>query len=179
MKSKSKNIALYLVLACATMLSCKKLKELTTFYITYSADVTIPKSTALDLPINVATPDIPTNSESEFSANNTRKDLIDEIKLREAKLFVVSPNDGDFSFLKSVTVYISAANQPEIKIASRDNIPDDVGNELVLEVVDVDLQSYIKSDKYKVRVKAVTDKLTSQDYNVNIKTEFTIKGRLL
>lgn len=163
---------------CIGLASCKALKELTTFYITYSENVTIAKITAVNLPIDIATPDIVTNSEATFAANKTRKDLIDEVKLRQAKLIVTIPSDGEFSFLKSVAVYISSAGQSETKIAWRDDIPDDVGNELVLLVSDADLKEYIKADKYKLRIKAVTDKLTSQDYTVKIETEFTVKGKL-
>jgi hypothetical protein len=175
---KTKRIVPSILLLCMGFAGCKALKELTTFYITYAENVTIAKSTMVDLPIDIATPDIVTNSEATFSANNTRKDLIDEIKLRQAKLIVTIPAGGDFSFLKSVALYISSANQAETKIAWRDDIPDDVGNELVLLVSDADLKEYIKADKYKLRIKALTDKLTSQDYTVRIETEFAVKGRL-
>jgi hypothetical protein len=176
---KTRRIVLSILSLCIGFAGCKALKELTTFYITYSENVTIAKSTMVNLPIDIMTPDIATNSESTFSANNTRKDLIDEIKLRQAKLTITIPTGGDFSFLKSIEVYISSANQSETKIAWRNDIPDDVGNELVLLLSDADLKEYIKAEKYKIRLKAITDKLTSQDYTVKIETEFTVKGRLM
>ena len=60
------------------------------------------------LPFDVLTPDIETNSDSEFEVNDTRKDLIEEIKLTELKFKIISPDDTDFSFFESLEVYISA-----------------------------------------------------------------------
>ena len=50
--------------------SCKKVGELTKFNIDYNTSTTIPASTGINLPVNLFTPDIESNSESEFAINN-------------------------------------------------------------------------------------------------------------
>lgn len=66
-------------------------------------------------------------------------------KLTRFKLTLKSPSNGDFSFLKSISIFISAdGDLPEIKVAWKKNIPITAGKELVLDVTGADSQGYIK-----------------------------------
>ena len=113
----------------------------------FNESVVIPSSTGINLPFNILTPDVETNSASTFSNNKTRKDLVDEIKLTKLELTIKSPTNADFSFLKSISVYISATGLPEAKIAYKDEVPANAGAVLTLDVSGVDLKEYIKADK--------------------------------
>lgn len=104
------------------IVACDKVDELTKSNMEYKSSVTIPSSTIIDLPLEVFTPDMETNSDSEFEVNDTRKDLIEEIKLTELLLKITSPDDTDFSFLESLDVYISAEGLDEMKFASKEVI---------------------------------------------------------
>ncbi len=91
--------------------SCKKVDEWTHFTMDFDEESTINASIALPIPIGdlpLVTPDITTNSSTTFESNNTHKDLIEEAKLTQLELSILSPTDGDFSFLESVEVYIKA-----------------------------------------------------------------------
>ena len=83
-----------------SMVSCNKLDKLTQFNLDYSENITIPSSTIVSLPFEIVSPDITTNSESNFESNNTRKDLIEEVILTELKASIISPNSANFSFMK-------------------------------------------------------------------------------
>jgi len=91
----------------------------------YSQRATIPSSTGINLPFDIFTPEMETNSESKFSVNDTRKDLIEEITLTELELVIISPDTADFSFLNSIEVYISADGLEEIQIASLSEVSQD------------------------------------------------------
>ena len=80
----------------------------------FNEEFTLPSSMNLGLPFDFITPDIPTNSEYAFSDNNTNKDLIESIQLRQIVLTILDPTDSDFSFLKSVKVYIDAEDLDEV-----------------------------------------------------------------
>lgn len=159
--------------------ACKKVGELTKFNLDYNTSTTIPATTGIDLPINLFTPDIETNAESEFTVNNTRKDLIEEIILTKLSLTITSPASQDFSFLNSVTIYIAAEGLSEIEVASRENIPDDVGRQLELETSNVDIQEYVKQDNFYLRVNTVTDELLSNDVDMNIFSQFHVDAKIL
>ena len=173
---KNIGIAICLVVLCS---SCDKLDELTKFDIAYNQRVTIPSSTGIDLPFDIITPEIETNSESKFEVNDTRKDLVEEIRLTELEMVIISPTEADFSFLNSVEVYISADGLEEILVASLDEVPDNAGNTILLNTADVDLKEYIKKDAFSLRLNTVTDELMSSNHEIDVNSTFFVDAKIL
>jgi hypothetical protein len=160
-------------------LSCKKIDKLTQFNIRHSQQVTIPSSTGVNLPFNILTPDITTNSESTFASNNTRKDLVEEIKLTNMTLTINSPQGGNFNFLKSISIYIKAEGLNETKVAWKDSVPNNQSKTLTLDVSNANLKEYIKKDKYTLRLNTVMDELISSDYTVTVSSTFYVDAKIL
>ncbi len=159
--------------------SCKEVDKLTQFSISNDANITIPATLGINLPIDIWTPDIPTNSDSEFDSNNTAKNLIEHIKLKKMSMEITSPETSTFDFLKNIEIYISAEGLDEKKIAWLDNIPKTGLKKIDLQVSDADLQEYIKKDKYKLRTKTVTRELISHDTDVHIHSVFWVDAKIL
>src|SRR5688500_6568530 len=108
-----KQLAIFsLILFCTS--SCKKIDDLLTFHISHETTFTLEGASPLDIPIPVQTPDITTNASQEFQNNDTRADLVKDIRLEEVKLSVVSPTGKTFSFLKTIQVFISTNQNDEI-----------------------------------------------------------------
>lgn len=170
----------YISILCFFLLitSCDKLDELTKFNLEYATQVTIPSTTGVNLPFDVLTPDTETDSESRFESNDTRKELVEEIKLIELELDIKSPSGADFSFLESIEVYISADGLDEIKIASKTDVPETV-SVLSLDIEDVDLQEYIKKDSYNLRLNTVTDEAMSTDHTIGVNSTFFVDAKIL
>src|SRR5690606_24347067 len=120
--------------AAILLSECKKIDQLTKFEIDYESDITFQSGLPLNIPITLYSPDVATNSEEEFSINDTRKDLIESIKLIRLRLVVISPPGQTLAFLKNVSIYISSTDLPETRVAFKDNIDDNVGTELLLDV---------------------------------------------
>lgn len=160
-------------------MSCDKIDELTKFDVEYSQRVTIPSSTGINLPFDIFTPEMETNSESKFAINDTRKDLIEEIILTELELIIISPDNADFSFLNSIEVYISADGLEEIQIAFLNEVPEDSGNRILLDTADTDLQEYIKKDEFSLRLNTVTDELISSDHELEVNSTFFVDAKIL
>ena len=158
---------------------CDKLDELTKFDIEYSQRATIPSSTGINLPFDIFTPEMETNSESKFAVNDTRKDLIEEITLTELELVLISPDTADFSFLNSIEVFISADGLDEIQIASLSEVPEDAGNRITLNTSDADLKEYIKKDEFSLRLNTVTDELMSSDHELEVNSTFFVDAKIL
>ena len=173
-----RNFLLMLTIMVA-VIGCDKVDELTKFNLKYKSTVTIPSSTGIDLPFDVLTPDMETNSDSEFEVNDTRKDLIEEIKLTELVLKITSPENADFSFLESLKVYISAEGLEEIQIASKNEVDANTGNTLDVDVIDVDLKEYIKKDKFNLRMETVTDEAMSTDHQIEVNSTFFVDAKIL
>lgn len=158
--------------------ACDKVDELTKFEIEYNSKVVIPASAGVDLPFDVLTPDMETDSESKFEVNDTRKDLIEEIKLTALQLVVTSPTDSDFSFLNRIEVYISAEGLDEIKIAEKD-VEENVGSTLDIDVLDIDLKEYIKKDEFNLRLNTVTDEAIGTDHEIDVNSTFFVDAKIL
>ena len=172
---RTKLILLFTVLAVTA--SCKK--KLTQFYVDYNSSVVIASSFGQLVPFSVYTPEVTTNSEVVFESNNTRKDKIESIYLRDLVLSITSPTNETFSFLNSVEVFISSPNLAERKVAFKEDIPASVGASLTCELVDVDLQSFIKEDQFTIRVETVTDETIPEDVHVNVYSNFFVDAKLL
>lgn len=162
-----------------TLISCDSLSKFTQFEMPFTSSVTISKSTPINLPFNLPTPEIKTNSSTFFSTNNINTDLIDAIYLKKLDLTVTSPTNGNFNFLKSIEVYIAADSLPDTKIASLNNIPNNAAMPLSLTVEQEDLKQFIMKDKFSLKVKTTTDEILTSDHEIDIKSVFRIDVKVL
>lgn len=162
-----------------TFTGCKKIDKLTKFNMEFNETVVIPASTGINLPFNILTPNVETNSESTFAVNNTRKDLINEIRLTKLDLRITAPSNGTFSFVKSLSIFLSADGLSETKIAWIENVSSNVGNVLNLDVSGADLKEYIKKDKFTLRLNTVTDELITSDYQINVHAIYQVDAKLI
>lgn len=158
---------------------CKKVDKLTKFNMAYHETVIIPSSTGINLPFNLLTPDVKSNSESTFAANDTRKDLVEEIKLTQLDLTLTSPSNGDFGFLKSIEIFISADGLSEEKIAWKENVSSSIGKYLELETTHMNLKEFIKKDKFTLKVRTVTDEALSSDHHIDVHSVFFVDAKVL
>ena len=159
--------------------ACKKIDKLTEFDIDYTETVTIPSSTGISLPFNLYSPNVETNSESTFEVNDTRKDLIEAINLKQLTLTILSPNGADFSFLESITIYLNAEGLNETKLAYLDDVTANAGHSINLVVSNTDFKEYIKKDEIALRVNTVTDETIAQDHQIKVYTLFHVDAKIL
>ena len=172
-----KRLALLLIITISIM-SCDKLDKLTQFSLKYNQTVTIPNTFGINIPFDISTPEINTNSKQTFEGYNTADNLIESIKLTKLVLTMEEPANADFSFLSAIEIFISAEGLSEVKIASKTNIPNDAQT-VVLELANVDLKEYIKADQFKMRLNTTTDELMSQNHKINVATEFLVDANVL
>lgn len=159
-------------------ISCKKINSFTQFEMSYNQEVVIPSSTGINLPVNFYTPETQTNSETTFEVNDTRKDLIESVLLNQLTLSILIPENGDFSFLNSLSIYISSENLPELKIAWKEDIDGNNVDEIDLIVTSEDLQEYVKESSFTLKVNMVTDEILNEEYKLNVYSLYFIDAKL-
>jgi len=174
-----KKLTLLISIIMLTYGSCKEIDKLTHFNMDYSSEITIEPTFIIDLPINIWTPDIPTNSETTFENNDTRTDLIEKIILTHLNMTITSPSTQSFNFLKTIEVYIDAEGLDEKKMAWLVEIPKTGLKTITLEITDDDLKDYIKKDEYKLRTHTVTRELISTSTDIEIKSSFFVDANIL
>lgn len=172
---------LFLAVMAFGITSCELFDQVTKveFDMSFNSEVEVPASSGLNLPFNLFTPDIETNSEATFGINNTEKELVETVNLTSMDLTITSPNDQRFDFLEEITIYIKADGLDEIQIAYAENIPENIGNELSLTVTGNNLRDYIVEDEFTLRVNTVTDKTINQDVKIDVASEFHVIADVL
>lgn len=165
-----------ILLSTIILSSCDKLTQ---FDIEYEAEATIQSSSPVNLPFNVITPEITSNSTSTFESNNTRKDLVEEILLKQLDMEITSPSNGDFSFVNEIHIFLKADGLEDIEIAYIEDIPDNVGNKISLTTVCKDFKEYIKKDQFQISIDVVTDEVIAQDHVVKIYSVFGVDAEIL
>ncbi len=155
--------------------SCDKVDELLTFTIKNQTEFEIENQFPMETPFIVPTPDVNTQSSETFENNNTAARLVNEITLEEFSLSIVSPEDFTFSFLKSIEIYISAENEEQVMIASKDNIPEDA-DIIDLETQSQNLRPYLIQDTYDLDVKVITREASARDITLRADMEFKVKA---
>lgn len=164
------------VLLCAFISGCNKAGV--NFLISNQADFRIESSSPINLPFEIGTPDVTTNSSQEFQNNKTASNLIKEVKLDELKLTITSPSGKTFSFLKSVQIFISTNNSDEIELASLNNVVS-TATSISLTTSTQNLDKYVKASSYKLRTKVVTKETLTQPVDIRAAIKFRIKASLL
>lgn len=168
---------LFLIILANIFFGCKT--KFTQFFIDYDSVATIPATIPVDVPFDVYTPDQTTNSTYEFQVNDTRKDKVQKITLEDLDISIISPEGETFSFLKDISVYISADGVPEKLIAYKYDIENSIGATINCDETKEDLQPYIKAENFTIRLETVTDEVITSDIDVNIYTNFFVDAKLL
>ena len=89
--------------------------------------------------------------DAELKSKNTTSDLLDELKLKSARI-TNEDTLGNFDNIEKIELYIQADGQPEVLMASK-NVPDGV------RTVDLDVNSsedlakYLKATTFTYRIK--------------------------
>lgn len=170
MKSKIIALSLFLFLLLS---SCNAVDDLLTFTISNNASIQIKSTSPINLPSEIVTPDVTTNSSAEFKNNNTKASLVKDVKLKSLKLTITDPDGKTFTFLKSIHLYISTTDSDEIELAYQDNI-NSTANTIDLISTDSRLDSYIKADQYKIRTKVTLKETLTKDVTVKADMKFNV-----
>lgn len=169
---KSKLVALTLLFA-AFLTSCSTVDDLLSFNISNSTSIKIQSTSPINLPSEIITPDVTTNSSAEFSNNKTKASLVKDVKIKSLQLTITDPSDKTFTFLKSVHLYISTTDSDEIELAYQDNI-NSTTKSIDLICTDARLDQYIKADKYKIRTKVTLKETLTKDVTVKADMKFRV-----
>lgn len=173
MKTKLLLSALFVI---TVLTGCKRLGV--NFGINHQATFRVDSGSPLNLPFEVGTPDVTTNSSQQFENNNTAANLIKEIKLEELKLTITSPSSKTFSFLKNIHIYISTNSSDEIELAGMDNISSSAQT-ITLTATTQDLSKYVKASSYKLRTTVVTKETLTQPIDIRSDIKFKVRAGVL
>jgi hypothetical protein len=153
------------VSSCATVQSIIK----STF--PYTASLIIPASTKANANASA------TSAASSFDqvfGNQNGSEYVKEVRIANAKLVAVNPSTQSMGAFKSVKLYISNGNSGEVMVASRNDIGENIGNDLILDIDNSRfLDKYIKGNNLRIRMEYVLRKAVATDVSVRASINFS------
>lgn len=172
-----KKSLLFLFAMLMFSISCTKENLTVNLDIAQQENFEIPASSLLDV-LTVVMP-VTTNWEQQFKNYNTSKDQLKELKLKTLSLNVTAPSGKTLRFLKDIEIYIVADGLVEKKIAFKENISDNIGQTLELDVVNTDLTPYAKKNEFKLRVRSTQDEVNPDRVSVRADMIFAAVAYLI
>lgn len=166
---------LLLLVVSVFAFSCKEIDKLLTFDIEHSQNMTFSSGFPVNTLQVFAPVDVTTHSEDEFKNNRTKSELVKNVSLTSLKLTITDPAAEDFSFLKTVEIFISLPDgSKEIRLAYVENVPQTIGNTLDLTSTNAKLDEYLKASSYKLRTKVIYDEYTTKSYAIRADMKFKV-----
>ncbi|TPE40268.1 hypothetical protein [Pontibacter mangrovi] len=169
-----RRMMLMAVLLLAVVASaCEKIEDLLTFYVNEEETFTIDSGFPLGALVPATPFTVTTNSEETFKNNKTRAALVKNVSLNRLELTITDPKEENFDFLKRIELYISSENEPELKIAYLDEVPEGATT-LKLKSTNAKLDEYIKSNNYTIRTMAEIAKPVAEDITIKADMRFKV-----
>lgn len=108
--------------------------------------------------------------DQNFSKKGNNGDRISQVRVISAKLRTENPSDYNLGKIAEVKIYLSKEDgQDEVLVASRNDVSDNVGNELVLDIDNTQLlDNLVREPGIKVRMEYKLRKAESMDVSVNV-----------
>jgi hypothetical protein len=171
--------ALMLLMLVVLFGGCKKDPGEVTFNVNSSSEFIIEGNGSILSLLEVVTPGVSTNWEGDFANNNTNKDQLRDMRLRQLVLNITAPAGETFEFLENIHIFIEADGLQETEIAYRDNIPTNIGQTLELQTKDVDISPYARKDAFRLRVKAKQRSVNADDVKIRADMVFKVTANVL
>lgn len=151
---------------------CDKLDRLLTFEISSSEEIKIPASGLINTPLISPVP-VTVNSQQSFENNNTRADLVKDVRLVKLTLKIVDPATENFDFLKSIQIYIGSSTDDKVLLASLDQVPTGVST---IELVSGNskLDKYIKASSYTLYTEVSLRSNVARELTVQADSRFEV-----
>lgn len=161
-----KNIVLSAVVASAMLASCSTVASIVQNTFPYSATVLVTSGSPANTTLSAVSP---AQSVTQLTGAGAS---VKDVRVSNATFSV--PNNTSVGLFKSVKVYLSNGGSNEILVASREDIPDNVGSSLSLDInTSQTLDNMMKSGSVQQRLVYVLKQSPTSDVSVKTSVGFT------
>jgi hypothetical protein len=151
--------------------SCATVQSIIKSTFPYTATVIIPTTAKANKTTSATSS---AKSFDEGVGNEKGAEYIKDVRIANARLVPTNPRTQSMGVFKSVKVYISNAGTGEVMVASRSDIGENIGTDLILDIDNSRfLDKYIKGNSLRVRVEYVLRKELSTDVSVRASLNFS------
>jgi len=137
----------------------------------YTATLVLPASSKNDTTLSATSA---ASSFDEVFGNQNGNNYIRDVRIASARLIAANPNDKSMGMFKSVKMFISNAGSGEVMVASRNDVSENIGSSLVLDIDNSRfLDTYIKGNSLKIRMEYVLREKITTDVSVRTSLSFS------
>jgi hypothetical protein len=166
-----KKIFLLIVTMSVIVSGCATVQSIIKSTFPYTASLIIPSSGRAGATLSA------TSSASSFDqifGNQTGTDYIKEVRAASVRLDASNPTNQNLGVFKSVKVFLVNGSGAEVMIASRNEVGENIGNNLVLDVDNSRfLDDYIKGSNLRIRMEYVLRNSLTADVSVRAAVNFS------
>ncbi|MBB2146408.1 hypothetical protein GM921_12980 [Pedobacter sp. LMG 31464] len=158
-------VLVVLISGCATVQSIIK----STF--PYTATLVIPTGTKSGV-VQITTSTA--SSIDQIFGNQSGTDYIKEVRVASVKLDASNPSNQNLGMFKSVKVFLVNGSGAEVMVASRNDVSENIGNNLVLDIDNSRfVDEYIKGSNLRVRMEYTLRNSLTSDVSVRAAINFS------
>lgn len=100
--------------------------------------------------------------------------MVKDIRISSANISTITPSGQSLGNFRSMKVYVSGSNTGEVLVASRNDIGDNVGDNVMLDPsTSQTLDHIVKGESVKVRVAYILKSNATRDTNLRVSLRFS------
>ncbi|MBP7173755.1 MAG: hypothetical protein KBA33_06765 [Cloacibacterium sp.] len=162
-----KSIAMSIVAALSV--SCGTVQSLVQSTFPYTTSVLV--SSGVPANQEISTTSAATSVAQYVGASNA---MVKDIRISSANISTITPSGQSLGNFRSMKVYVSGSNTGEVLVASRNDIGDNVGDNVMLDPsTSQTLDHIVKGESVKVRVAYILKSNATRDTNLRVSLRFS------
>ncbi|TDQ09390.1 hypothetical protein [Pedobacter metabolipauper] len=166
-----KRILPFLFVTAIVLAGCATVQSIIKSTFPYTATVVIPASSKSGTVISATSS---ATSIDQVFGNQNGTNYIKDVRITSAKLASSNPANTSLGMFKSVKLFVSSGNSGEIMVASRNDVQENIGPDLVLDIDNSRfLDSYVQGNSIRVRIEYVLRNATTADVSIRTSLSFT------
>lgn len=166
-----KKILIIFISIGVVLLGCNTVQSIIKSTFPYTATIIIPSSSRTNAIISA------TSTASSFDqvfGNQNGADYIKEVRVASARLDASNPTNQNLGIFKSVKLFLVNGNGSEVMVASRSDVSENIGNNLVLDIDNSRfIDDYIKGSNLRIRMEYVLRSALVSDISVRAAINFS------
>jgi len=166
-----KKILLSFIVFAVVVSGCATVQSIIKSTFPYTATLVVPsgsKSGAMLTATSTA------SSFDQIFGNQSGADYIKEVRVTSVKLEASNPTNQNLGIFKSVKLFIVNGSNSEVMVASRSDVSENIGNNLVLDIDNTRfVDDYIKGSNLKMRMEYTLRNNLTSDVSVRAAVNFS------
>ncbi|SEA26618.1 hypothetical protein [Pedobacter hartonius] len=137
----------------------------------YTTSLVVPASSKSNTTLSASST---AGSFDESLGNVNGNQYIKDVKIASARLIASNPRDKSMGMFKSVKLFISNGASGEVMVASRNDVSEHIGSDLVLDIDNSRFfDKYIKGNSLKIRMEYILRDTLTTDVSVRTSLSFS------